>query len=514
MTVRRDESLPKLAWYAVIDRQADTCDVEVGRFVEVDPAPSPRWVVSGMWNGDFVAGNFHTAEHLFGSGLRLDEDEVVVATAHTTIERVVYARDGHQLHVSNSLVVLLGRTGARLSPEADHRRWSESSCLGIHNYMRQFSVVHPRLEVMNQLIWEAMHLDSKGEISFRTHDLPHTFTGFGDYVGQLTSALKALWSNATDPRRVRPMRAVSSASRGYDSSTVVALVQPIVGTPMLTWSAERSNTRIPGFVQKLMKAELSDDDGSEIARHLGADPRHLELDESRVPADVEAWFWASSQTSPELLFHSLLREADGHDVPTVFFAGHMGDGVWGVELPTVKLTGQLIRGSPSGVSMNEARARFGVIECSPAYLFSRSVASLHRVTMSEELAPWRLNNGYDRPICRRILEERGVPRAEFGWGKKAVAEDMESPQGTELRQLFFERTKWSRPGEALYRNVNLAMYLSTRALTLLEQRGSRVKMMLNSGRSDGKHRLSRWVDLQKSTFLMATDWLASRYARG
>jgi hypothetical protein len=57
------------------------------------------------------------------------------------------------------------------------------------------------------------------------------------------------------------------------------------------------------------------------------------------------------------------------------------------------------------------------------------------------------------------------------------------------------------------------MYLSSRALTLLQQHGSRVKMLLNPGRSDGKHRFSRWVDLQKSTFLMTTDWLASRYAR-
>lgn len=514
MTVRRDESLPKLAWYAVIDRQADTCDVEVGRFVEVDPAPAPRWVVSGFWNGDFVAGNFHTAEHFFGTGLRLDEDEVVIATAHTTVDRVVYAREGNQIHVSNSLVVLLGRTGARLNPAADHRRWSESSCLGVHNYIRQFSVVHPRLEVMNQLVFEAMHLDTKGEPSFRSHDLPHTFTGFSDYVNQMTSALRALWSNATDPRRVRPMRAVSSASRGYDSSTVVALVQPIVGQPLLTWSSERSNTRVPGFLQKLMKADLSDDDGSEIARHLGADPRHLDLDESHVPAEMEAWFWASSQSSPELLFHSLFREADTHDVPTVWFAGHGGDGAWGVDLPTVKLATELIRGSPSGVSMTEARAQFGVIECSPAFIFSRSVASLHRVTMSEELAPWRLNNGYDRPIPRRILEERGVPRSEFGWGKKAVAEDMESPRGAELREMFFKRTHWSKLLEALYRNVNLAVYLTSRALTLIEQRGSRAKMLLNGGRGDGKHRFERWVDLQKSTFLMTTDWLASRYARG
>ena len=513
MTVRRDETLPKLGWYAVIDRKLDTCDVEVGRFVEVDPAPAPRWIVSGIWSGDFVAGNFHNAEHLYGSGVRIDDDEVVVATAHTSIERCVFIRDGHTWHVSNSLVVLLGRVGARLHPEVDHRRWSESSCLGVNNYLRQFTIAHPRFEVANQLMFEAMHLDAKGEVAFRTHDTPHTFTGFSDYVSQLSGALRTLWNNATDPRRARPMRAVSTASRGYDSPTVVALVQPIVGKPLLTWSSARSNTRIPQLVQKLMKAELSDDDGTEISRILGAEPRHLDLDESKVPADVEAWFWASSQTSPELVFHSLLREADEHDVPTIFFGGHMGDGIWGVDLSAVKLTGQLIRGSPSGVSLNEARARFGVIECSPAYLFSRSVAAIHRVTTSDEMAPWRLGNGYDRPICRRILEERGVPRDAFGWGKKAVAEDMESPAGDELRALFFEQSHWSKLTEALYRDVNLGLYLSNRVRTLIEQRGNRTKMMLKGGGSNAKKSLARWFDLQKSTFLMATSMLADRYAK-
>lgn len=514
MTVRRDESLPKLAWYAVIDRRSDTCDVEVGRFVEVDPAPAPRWVVSGIWSGDFVAGNFHTAEHMYGSGLRMDEDEVVVVTAHTSIERCIYVRDGHLWHVSNSLVVLLGRIGARLHPEVDHRRWSESSCLGMNNYLHQFTIAHPRLEVANQLMFEALHLDAKGEAAFRRHDVPHTFTSFSDYVSQLSSALRSLWNNATDPRRVRPMRAISTASKGYDSSTVVALVQPIVGAPMPTWTAARSNTRIPPLLQRYMKAELSDDDGTQIARVLGAQPRQLELDLSRLPAETEAWFWAASQTSPELLFHSLMREADAHDVPTIFFSGHMGDGIWSVDLSSAKLTGQLIRGSPSGVSLNEARQRFGVIDCSPAYLFCRSVASLHRVTISDEMGPYRVGNGYDRPICRRILEERGVPRDAFGWGKKAVAQDLESPQGKELRELFFDHTRWSPLTESIYRDVNLGIYLSSRLGTLVQQRGNRMKMMLNSGRGDGKHRLSRWVDLQKSTFLMATGWLADRYAKG
>ena len=350
MIVRRDESLPRLAWYAVVDRRSDTCDVEVGRFVEVDPAPEPRWVVAGFWDGDFAAGHFHTAEHVFGSGLRLDGDEVVVVPAHTTVDRCLFVRDGQQWHVSNSMVVLLGRLGARLDPQVDHRRWSESSCLGVNNYVRQFWVAHPRFQVMNQLLFEAMHLDARGEASFRCHDVPHHFTDFHDCVSQYSGALKALWKNATDARRTRPMRAVASVSRGYDSPTVLALVQPLMRAPLLAWTSAKSNTRLPAVVQKLMHENLSDDDGSQLAGLLGAEPRHLDLDETHLPAELEAWCWASTQSSPELVFHAMLSEADTHDVPTIFFAGHNGDGVWEAGLSDLALSGQLIRGSPSGVS--------------------------------------------------------------------------------------------------------------------------------------------------------------------
>lgn len=512
LTVRRDESLPKLAWYAVIDRQANTVDVEVGRFVEVDPAPQPQWVVAGMWAGDFAKGDFHRSEHVFGSGLRVDGDEVVVVPAHSTVDRCVYARDGHVWHASNSLVVLLGRMGARLDPAYDQRPWGESMCLGVVNYLRQFHVVHPRLSLMSQLIFEALHIDGRGEASYRFHDEPHTFTDYADYVAQFSSALSRLWANATDARRARPMRAVGSASRGYDSATVLAMMQPIVKEPLTCWVATTSNTRVPQLVQRMMGANLSDDDGSTIAHTLGATPRQLDLDFSRLPEDLEAWCWATAQISPELVFHSLLSEAETHDVPTIFFAGHAGDGVWERELPEMYLSGQIVRGAQSGYALIEARARYGVVECSAPYIFARSTRAIHHVSQSDEMKPWQLMNGYDRPIARRVLEERGVPRHAFGWGKKAVAQDLESPQGAALRERFFGGSSWSPLTESIYRGVNVGLYYGLRSASFVQHRGDRAKIIW-SGRRDAKRLLARWADLQRQTFILATSWLADRYAR-
>jgi hypothetical protein len=511
LEVRRDDQLPKLAWFATINAEAGQCEVEVGPSVEVDPSPSPAWVVAGMWTGPFSAGRFHREEYLFGSGLRLDDDGVHVVPASSTVERCVYARDGETWYASNSLVVLLGRLGASIDVRFDHRDWGESMALGIYNYVRQFHVVHPRIPTFNQLIYETLRIGPSGVPSFFFRDRLRDFKNFDDYVAQLSGVMKQLLDNASDPDRKRPMRSVTSASRGYDSSTVTALIAPMV--PGITsWTAKRSNTRVPAILRPLMNADVADDDGSEIARQLGATPRYLDMEFSQVPLELEAWCWATAQISSELVFHSLLAEADSHDEPTVFWAGHVGDGAWERNLGAMGLSGQIVRGAQSGYALIEARVRYGVIEASMPYVFMRSVRSINAISRAEEMKPWQLDNDYDRPIPRRILETRGVPREAFGFGKKAVAQDYESPQGDALRAVFFDESTWSEEFEQLYRGLNFGIYFAQRSVDFIKARGDRGKLTAASRRF-GKRALSRVSDLQRHTFLVATQLLAKKYAR-
>jgi hypothetical protein len=509
--VERDEGLPKLAWFARIDPAGGVVNVEVGPMVEVDPAEAPRWVVAGMWTGAFASGDFHRAEAVFGSGLRLDDDGVHVVPASTTVDRCVYARDGATWFASNSLVVLLGRLGARIDLRFDHRDWGESMALGVFNYVRQFHVLHPRIPTMSQLIFESLRIGPDGAPSYHFRDKPRSFTDFADYVAQFSAVLKQLHANATDPKRRRPMHSVTSASRGYDSATVTALITPII-PGIESWTAKRSNTRIPRLLQGLMNANVADDDGSEIARALGATPRYLDLDLTKLPLELEEWCWAAAQISPELVFHSMLTDADTRDVPTIFWAGHVGDGAWERQLGELGLSGQIVRGAQSGYALIEARVRYGVIEASVPYLFMRSVANINRISRSDELKPWQLQSDYDRPIPRRILEERGVPRDAFGHGKKAVAQDYESPQGDAFRDVFFDETQWSAVTEQLYRGVNLGIYFAQRASDFVAAKGDRGKLV-SKARRFGKRALSSMADLQRQTFFLATHRLAERYAK-
>lgn len=511
LEIRRDDQLPKLAWFATIDVASGRTVVEVGPMVEVDGSKDPRWVVAGMWTGPFEKGAFHREEYLFGSGLRIDEDGVHVVPASSTVERCVYAHDGNTWYASNSLVVLLGRLGATIDVRFDHRNWGESMALGLCNYVRQFHTIHPRIPMMNQLIYETLRIAPDGTASYFVRDRLREFKSFDDYVAQFSGTMKTLLDNATSSARQKPMRSVTSASRGYDSSTVTALIAPMI--PGLTsWTAKRSNTRIPAVLRGLMNADVADDDGSEIAKILGATPRYLDLELENLPLEMEAWCWAAAQISPELVFHSLLTEADAADVPTIFWAGHVGDGAWERNLGEMGLSGQIVRGAQSGYALIEARVRYGVIEASMPYLFMRSIRSLNAVSRSDEMKPWQLDNDYDRPIPRRILEQRGVPREAFGFGKKAVAQDYESPQGRELREVFFDSTQWSAVLEQLYRGLNFSIYYAQRGADFIRAGGDRGKLV-SKARRFGKRALSNVSDLQRHTFFVATHLLAKKYAR-
>jgi hypothetical protein len=177
-------------------------------------------------------------------------------------------------------------------------------------------VLHPTISAVSQLVYESMRLSAGGERSYFFRDRPHSFDSYGAYVGQLEQELRALWANATSSRRQRPLRAVTTTSRGYDSPAVTALVTSVI-SGVEAWTAPRSNTRIPGVLRGLMQVDVLDDDGSGIARRLGAEPRALDVPLEALPAELEAWCWASAQISPELAFAPLLSDAAEKPVPAM-----------------------------------------------------------------------------------------------------------------------------------------------------------------------------------------------------
>src|SRR5688572_33052285 len=65
--VIKQGGLPKLAWLAEVSTDAGVVVVHHGGAVET----RPHWVVGGTWEGRFEAGDFHRAETLLRSGMRV-----------------------------------------------------------------------------------------------------------------------------------------------------------------------------------------------------------------------------------------------------------------------------------------------------------------------------------------------------------------------------------------------------------------------------------------------------------
>jgi hypothetical protein len=94
--------------------------------------------------------------------------------------------------------------------------------------------------------------------------------------------------------------------------------------------------------------------------------------------------------------------------------------------------------------MGEIRLTAGFAQAAVPFIGARCFPDIYRITESDEMVPWRLNNNYDRPIPRRIAEEAGVPREMFGQTKLASIVHLPTPNvpvTPALRAEFFRHLR-------------------------------------------------------------------------
>jgi len=108
---------------------------------------------------------------------------------------------------------------------------------------------------------------------------------------------------------------------------------------------------------------------------------------------------------------------------TLLFTGFHGDKIW--DRVHGVMNDQIVRGDASGLGMSEFRLQAGIINCPVPFWGVREAFRVRQITESAEMRPWVLENDYDRPIPRRIVEEAGVPREMFGQKKSATTIDNE-----------------------------------------------------------------------------------------
>ena len=350
-----------------------------------------------VWDADFPDADFDQTDVVFGSGCRVRPNGLVCVSAASTLDRLHWHATDRVTTVSNSLACLMTEIGASVDPgHGGYGKFFESIVRGTKEYRRSLATsrgpVH--LVYFDNLAWDGRNprLEPK---PCRTR----SFARFDDYNAFLTSSFHAIGQNLADPSRRFPLRPLATVSTGYDSP-----VGAVVG-------------RHAGLKETLSVARGrrgADDDGSAISTQLGLQPFVVERNSGLQRNDLLPLYIASDAKGEDLYFAG----AADHLAGRLIITGYGGSRVWS---PTAALGNECQRSDQSGLSHTEPRLHVGYLHCPVPFLGARSAVAIRDLNHLSEMEPWSLPNDYDRPICRRIIEQAGVTRSAFGQGKKAAS---------------------------------------------------------------------------------------------
>ena len=491
--------LPRLAWVASLNLKTfNEFKVFHGSSVEC----RNTWMVEGVWDGDFSSGNFHKAENFFGSGIRVDGECVYFVPSCALVDHLFYCIDRETLLVSNSLVVLLGYTGATLDDTHDYYNESVSIKNGIREYKKEFRVIHPIIQCFYQVFYENIVASTEG-ISFELKKGLHEITSYEQYYDLLWGALSRIGDNYKDRSRTISISAFSTISSGYDSTAITCLVKKLGVEMCFTIKKSASWIR--------WSSKYATDDGATAARQLNLNLIHADTSPCSI-TDDELYFlstnYGKSQNNAvlnEIIFSSVVSHIEQHCTAAILFTGYHGDKVWGIDTQEQLLGEELVR-TQVDLGFSEIRLKSGFINVAVPFILARNIRSIVAISRSDEMKPWSLGNNYDRPIARRIAESSGVSREAFGIHKKGVGRHFyRLPLSRDLRRLFLQHLKEHHDLSPRFVYINHALNQSA----LLFQ-----KVIMRVFRPTVKHRRTTvfWPNLDIS-FLMwvwATQLLSKR----
>jgi len=421
--------LPKLAWVAEVNRANGIVTLQHGSAVEVRDG----FFIEGVWNGPFNKGDFGETDCVFGTGGIIGNNSVRFVTSASTVDYLYFLEGGMCVRISNSLPLLLAVIEDTLDPCCrDYPAICDSIMDGINDYRRYYPT---KRGMVRRLTYRNLDV-SRERVAESEKRMPPPLDCFQDYQDYLRNNYALIAANARDGARNQPLEICSTQSTGYDTTAVNAIAKRYGIDKVFTVSQAKSNF----YLAHHDAGKLPSDDGGEICRSLGL--KFIRLNRRAFAEEFE----------DESLFYCALhhnQDANLKDIAkhlskvTLLLTGTYGS-IWDTKKcfsNRVILDSAMRRSDLSGHGFSEFRLVVGFIQLPFPYLGARQMQDILEITESSEMDPWRLGNGYDRPISRRIAEEAGVPRQLFGQSKKGsvVIFSMPSiPYGKALRREFFD----------------------------------------------------------------------------
>ena len=393
-------NIPKLSWCAVIRKGSEDVEISHGTWVEVNDC----FFVEGVWDSPFDEGGFDSG-YLMGSGGKIYSDRVKFCTPYHIHERLHLIVQERNIFVSPSLVFILEHANKKLDfgyipYQVDLLRMLEKNANNVG------SIVLENDEALQIYHFRNIEIDRNLNITVKNKNESEDFENFGSYKRFLVEKTENLINNGRSKYRKVSYSPIATISTGYDSVACSAILAETGCKDAVTFRDARS--------EKRSKQRISDN-GRIIGEQLGYTIKECDRKKYLSRKDMpEAEFVACGDLGQDLVISSLENEWRQRMV----FVGNHGDRIWNrLGKNVVK---DIIRGDAAGCSWTEFKFRVGFIYVPLAYIGCLSHPSLHSISNSEEMAPWCMKTRYDRPIARRIAEERGVERTLFGQTKKAI----------------------------------------------------------------------------------------------
>ncbi len=385
---------PSLAWLARCLRGESFIDVYHGSRVEV----TEEFFAESVWAGNYEEGGFDQTDIVAGSGGRCRGSGIVFVSSGSTVDRLHSIETHEAAWVSNSFTCLLTAVDGSLPPNYEgYFRDFESIIRGLAAYRRWFDTSAGRMTLtyFDNVVWDRQSLRIEAKPV-----LPRNLSVFAEYRTFLESSLAQATINRLSPGRRHALDIRSTASSGYDSTTVTALVKQYGCQEVICFDRARGG---------------DPDSGAAVVQALGMRPLILCRDAWTKSVFPEAVFLSSDSKGEDVYFKS----TEPHLTGTVLFTGFAGGKMW--KKRPVDLSENIIREDQSGLSLTEYRLHAGFIHCALPFWGIRQVREVNHMSNLPEMDPWDFPPTYSKPFCRRVLEEAGIPRDLFGLRNRAAS---------------------------------------------------------------------------------------------
>ena len=391
-----NKQLPPLAWCAVISKKSETVEVTAGCMVEC----MENGFVSGVWDGDFQKLDLENTLYLCCSGGYIYERGGVKFTTPTHPQESIFAiKVCDRLFVSNSLPFVLTMANERL--DANYYNYEYDLCSSILGY-EKFVKRSPLYSGNKLQIFRCARVSVDRNLNTSEEEQRPIFPmdDFKQYKASVLGVLRRIVENGQSPTRKHQYGLISTISRGYDASATSALVKEVGCNTTLSLIAP---------------VKYLSDDGRDIARIMGY--------ENILTGDGEAFkkcehfeeaMYLCSGTSG-MTFYCFEKNTAGN----ILFEGERGDSMWERLNPNVndRLDFSWGNGIAQSAVGGEQYLHNNTIKIDVPLIGCQQWTDVQRISHSEEMKPWVVREHYDRPIARRLVEEKGVGREDFGRAK-------------------------------------------------------------------------------------------------